>query len=149
MTTEPRTVRSTSTAAASDKPGIGEILALYCAANHISEDDLASELGMAAGSVIRQVIRGTMHLPVTLLEPLAEILEMDKFDLLDRWLRDRDRGLHALFAELRARCTLTDSELRLVDYCRKLAEEENTDPIVFNGPVIALVTAGRRRSAAV
>ncbi len=142
MTIESGSTGSTVTSDAASTPRIGHILARYRKANDLSDDDLAKQLGLATGSLIRQVIAGTMPLPLTLLEPLAEILEMDKFDLLDRWLRERDSVLHALFAEIRERCTLTDAELRLIGYCRKLADGRPSSPLLFDGRGVIALFAG-------
>mgnify|MGYP001766408278 CR=1 FL=1 len=72
--------------------------------------------------------------------PLAEAIEVDKFELLGCWLREQLPDLHALFEELRARCDVTPAEQRLLAYCRKLAGDREAAPFIIDGrSVVALL----------
>ena len=122
-------------------PGtIAHHIGAFCFVNSVTHDDLAQQLGLESGAIIRQVAAGRMVLPLTMVEPLAEVLEVDKFELLSAWLREHHPALHGLFEELRLRCDITPAEQRLLAYCRELAGDRDAAPVVIDGrSVVALL----------
>ena len=120
---------------------IGELITGEQTRHNLSDEDIAKALGYDKAVVVSLIRAGTVKFPLTRIRDLATLLDMNPGELLIMAMQDSSPDLLALMEDVWGPRALTPAEGRLIQHCRKLAEDRQVKPIVFSGPVVALVTA--------
>lgn len=103
--------------------------------------ELANALGYEKGVVVQLMKQGSMRLPINKVHALASALELEPADVLRLSLAEHSPEMLAVIENAFNPLKLTQAERGLVMHLRDLAGDRNVQPMVFQGGVVALVTA--------
>jgi hypothetical protein len=119
---------------------LGELIATRQAALSIDDTDVAEALRYEP-RVISMIKTGAMQLPANRIAALADVLQVSRFQLMERLLGRQLPELWQVIRELMPLGELTSTEISLLKHLRTICDGRQAAPIVFDGAsVIALVT---------
>jgi hypothetical protein len=121
---------------------LGELLAERQTSLEKTDTEITDALGLKEQAAYRLMKAGKMNIPLGMVKALADCLEVEREKLLRVVMDAQMPATFEVIESVLNPLQLTDSEKRLVVYCRKLSKGRESSPIVFDGgPVIALVAA--------
>lgn len=128
--------------ASGNQPGsLAALIAAGQASLGYTDIELAHALGYENAVVIQSMKKGLMRLPINKVHALASALQMEPSDVLRVSLAEHSPEMLAVIESALNPLKLTQSERSLVMHLRKLAAGRDTTPMVFQGDVVAIVTA--------
>jgi hypothetical protein len=130
-----------STAESRQPTALGILIEARQAALKLSNQYLATSIGLDQESALRLIKQGAMRLPLTKVSAMAVALELDPVELFTLVLGESDPALlqviEAVFNPLR----LTAAEVTLLGHLRKLSGERQGTPTVFDSKSVMAMSA--------
>lgn len=122
----------------------GSIAALIAAGQETlgyTDLELANALGYEKGIVVLLMKQGSMRIPINKVHALAAALELEPADVLRLSLAEQSPEMLAVIENAFNPLKLTEAERSLVMHLREVVAGRDVQPMVFQGGVVALVTA--------
>lgn len=108
----------------------------------MSDNDLATRLGYDSPSVIAQMKRATIKLPIKDAPAMADALEVDPTWLVKLVLREYSPDTLDVLENVFNKHLLTDSEFTLIEAYRRATGDKDPEVLIFEGKkVVALALA--------